>query len=146
MVDYTQADFSSHRKIKMIKQIDDELYGVLCSWWKLHGWTCMPRALLPKTGHVSFVEDKPVIAGFLYKMEDCCFGVIAWVVGNPESTSEERSIGFSELLESFKVKSKEMGIVGLWTSVPGGNNLVNRYLENGFKIADNEAKNLMCFL
>ena len=41
----------------------------LCKWWKDWRWTAPQRSFLPengKGGYMVYVDDEPVVAGFLY--------------------------------------------------------------------------------
>jgi hypothetical protein len=119
----------------MIKQIDDDLYQTVCTWWVARGWPELPQGFLPKRGYVAFVGEKPIIAGFLYKDETSYFGMMEWIVAAPDASKEEKTIGFNELCEHISQVAKNAGVKLLMTAV-NNPSLQQRYENNGFNPTD----------
>lgn len=115
----------------MIKQLNDELYKTLCEWWEGHNWTAQPREILSPYGYVSFLNDKPVMSAFLYKTEGSCLGWMEWILSNPESSYDERTECFKELVSFIEVKAKELGIKAIFTATKSAS-LSKRLDEIGF--------------
>lgn len=126
----------------MIKQIDNELYQLIRQWWAHHKWPVMPPDMLPRTGYMAYVNEKPIVAAFLYKMDTSKIGWLEWFVSNPDSTYDERTQGMDELFETSFAKAKEMGIGALFTSCKN-ESLLKRLQEKGFVITDQEMTNLI---
>ena len=119
----------------MVKKINDELYKILCEWWVARGWPILPHGLLPKIGFASFIGEKPVIAGFLYKDSTSWFGMMEWVVANPDTSQDERDAGFKELAEHICGEAKKVGIACLMTAV-NNDRLIEKYKTCGFEEKD----------
>lgn len=119
----------------MITPINDALYEIICGWWKAYGWPILPKELLPKRGYVAFIDEKPIIAGFILKDMDIPFGVFAYPTANPEASYEERTIGFSKLLAHVYEVSREIGLRHLMVAA-NNKSLCQRYLDNGFLKCD----------
>ena len=117
----------------MIKPVDDELYPMLCEWWKAHGWPEVPIGMLGQRGYIAFVEDKPIIAGFLLKDENSYFGMLEYVVANPEATQDEKSRGIAELIQSISKTAHDIEMRSMMT-ISDNPHLIQKYLDNGFKI------------
>ena len=99
----------------MIHPLTNDLYQVLCGWWQSYGWPIAPKNILPKRGYVSFIGENPMCAGFLYKDEDADFGVMDYIVCNPDSAPEERATAIDEIEKHIRGVAKSIGIVLLMT-------------------------------
>lgn len=126
----------------MIKSINDDLYKLICTWWEAHSWPALPQELLPKRGYVIYINEKPVIAGFVYKDETSGFGMLEWIVSNPESTKEERDEGFRELVAHVESVGREIGIKFLFTYA-NHVSLIQKYQSNGFMVVDQNNTHLI---
>ena len=117
----------------MIRQVDDDLYQTICSWWKEHGAPAIPRGLLPRRGYVVIEGGRPIIAGFLYKDETACFGMVEYISSDPESTKEERATGFAALMDHILKVARDEGVRFLTTTAnhPG---LIEKLKGSGFKM------------
>lgn len=105
-------------------------YDMISSWWTGYSFPVVPKESLPKNGLI--IEG--ICAGFLY----CTDSNIAWlefVVGNPVASKEVRKSGLTELLSGLTGLAKELGYDVLFSSV-SHQNLMDRYLEAGFKKTD----------
>lgn len=115
----------------MIRQINDDLYQILCGWWEARGVPALTKDLLGTQGYAYFLDDKPIIAGFLYKAENSSFGMVEWIVSSPESTREQRNLGFKELMDRLLAEAKEAKIRLLMTTVKH-HSLMKRMEGEGF--------------
>lgn len=125
----------------MIQQIDDSLYQTICSWWIAHNWPVLPKEMLPKRGYMAFLGEKPIIAGFLYKDETSAFGMMEWMISNPDSSREQRDESFKELIKHVQEVSKEIGVRFLFTTT-SKESLINRYKDAGFLVSDQSVTHL----
>lgn len=125
----------------MIKLIDDELYEVVCGWWKALGWAVFPKDMLPKHGYV-VSTNKPVIAGFLYQEAQAKFGLLGWIVSDPESSKEERTECLDILLNHLFDKAKEEGLRGIFTFMKHGP-LIEKLKQYGFTVLSDDSIQLM---
>lgn len=99
----------------MIQPITLDLYEVLVSWWKSYGWPIPEKNILPQRGYVSFIGDRPIGAGFFYKDETADFGLMDFIVCNPDSTSEERAQAIAEVEGHIREAAKSLGVSAVLT-------------------------------
>lgn len=119
----------------MIHSITPSLYETVCGWWKKCVSADISQEILSPHGYVSLVNDKPVMAGWLYKAEGCGFSMLGFPIMNPEANSEDRRAAFKEFMEHVEGEAKSLGAKILLIN---GNNdhFMNRFLERGFKETD----------
>jgi hypothetical protein len=115
----------------MIKQIDDELYEVVCGWWAKRGWPEIPRNMIGPDLYVAFIGEKPIMSAVLYKAEGSSYGMLEWILSAPESSKEERDSVFDGLMDHFTELAKSKGIAGL-QNFTNHKRLKERLLRNGF--------------
>jgi|2_EtaG_2_1085320.scaffolds.fasta_scaffold00353_4 hypothetical protein len=119
----------------MIKEIKDEECEIVKGWWAERGFPVIPRPALPDDGFIAFVEGKPMMAGFLYFATSGASCWLAWVVGNPDSSFEERDEGFKILTEYVESLSKSKGL--MWLTISNNNdNLIKKCETLGYTVAD----------
>ena len=99
----------------MITPINDTLYEIICGWWKAYGWPIPQENILSKRRYICFIGEKPMCAGFLYKDESSAFGLMDFIVCNPDSTKEDRAQAIAELVAHIESVAKEIGIKALLT-------------------------------
>lgn len=128
----------------MIKLLDDELYPIVCSWWKAAGMEPFPRDMLPRHSYV-VSTDKPVIAGFLYKEETAKFGLLGWIISNPESSRTERRECLNTVLDLLYQKAKEEGLRAIFTFMKH-DFLVEKLKQDGFTELSNDSIQLIKIL
>lgn len=101
----------------MIKTYTPEDHAMLAEWWTAHKWVPVVEAMLPPTGYIAYAGDKPIIAGFIYILRDVkLMAWVEWVVSNPDTTPEERTDGFAELMGHLDAVAKENGVATLFTT------------------------------
>ena len=126
----------------MIKVIDDKEYEVLVDWWNRHKFANLPKQFLPSTGYIAYINDIPIVAGFLYIPKTGKIGWVEWVVKNPDSTLEEMDIGYKELMDTIINTAKEDGVDVLFVSLR--NKSYQARLEDvGFFVTDENATNML---
>ena len=77
------------------------------------------------------MNEKPILAGFLYKDETSSFGLIGWIISDTKSTREERDISFDELFKHIEFVAKDIGVKVLM-AVCQGENLGKRFVKSGY--------------
>ena len=128
----------------MVKQVNKELYDLICTWWEARSWPVIPWTTLPSNGYVVYEDEKPIIAGFLY-LSDSALGMIEWIVASPDTTKEERARGFDRLMEELLKTAKENDIQILYTSL-NHPKLIEKYEKHNFVKAETDVTNMICIL
>ena len=83
-------------------------YEAVSEWWQKHGWSPVPLGMLP-CGVV--VENKA--AGFLYQDKDVPYGMVEWVVANPENTPRESFKAIDLILKELIAMAKIKNLIAL---------------------------------
>lgn len=109
-------------------------YPLVSSWWTAHHWPSVPPGMLPKTGFVVEDETQGYCAGFLYRT-DSGFGLLEWVVSNPHSPWEKRSLAIDLLIAKLLERAKELGMEAV-LSMTSNSGLLKRYERAGFIVTD----------
>lgn len=116
------------------KQIDEELFKTVQEWFKSYNWP-MERWLVSDRGFVSYINDKPISAGWLYVCTGSQLGFMDWLVANPETSPEERAEGIKILLERIHEEAKEAGLKRFIT-ITEQPTLMEKLESNGFYKTD----------
>lgn len=113
-------------------------YEILKEWWSFWRFPAPSPLLLPQyeeglfNGLIVSEEGKDLASGFLYETNSG----IAWlefIVTNPKTTSDERNKAILTLLEELSSSANELGFSVIFSSIKN-ENLINKYIENGFSI------------
>lgn len=88
-------------------------YPVLDQWWKEHGWTPVPQAILPKCGIVVQEGDTMRAAAFLYMDNSIGFAMLEWIVTNPKNTGKQSYAAITHLIGAIKATAElfDYGII-----------------------------------
>lgn len=113
---------------------EDEHYQILIEWWKAQNWQVMPIHALPTTGVISYKDNKPVAAGFLYDT-DSSFAWLEWIVGNPDVDHEDRGEGLDSVINALVTFAELKGKELIMTS-SHHERLIERYKEHNFQVTD----------
>lgn len=133
--------------IRIVKYED---YDILKEWWSFWRFPAPSPLLLPQyeeglfNGLLISEKGKDLASGFLYETNSG----IAWIefiVTNPKTTSEERNKAILKLLEELSNSAKELGFLTIFSSVKN-ENLINKYIENGFSIGTKGTSELIKIL
>jgi hypothetical protein len=124
----------------MIKQINDELYEVICGWWEKKGSKFDIAKEVLYEGYASFIENKPIFSAYLYHQN--ALGWLAWVAANPESDSRERKVGMKLLVDGITEIASGRGIRLIWTPTNNAS-LISRFEDNGFLKYDCDVVHLL---
>jgi hypothetical protein len=125
----------------MIKPVDDKIREMLVDWGTNHSFTILPKEFLPE-GLIVYIDDKPVIAGYMYVTTENAMGFIAYVIANPEMDKNIRDEAFPELIRGFNEKCKGLGVKFLFTTTNNGS-LTNRFRNEGFVECDTDVVHLL---
>ena len=104
-----------------LKMFDDADYPTVSAWWEGHGWSAVPRAILPKLGVVATRGDEQLAAAWLYMDNSCGVSIMEWIVTNPDAapsatvralkhitqflTDEAKTCGYHTILTTCKQES-----------------------------------------
>ena len=124
-------------KFNILPLKDTDYEEVLCNWWKDWRWTPPQKNFLPengKGGYMIYVDDTPVVAGFLYNTNSD----VAWVdfiISNFHyKDKENRLIAIDMLLKSLEQKAVEINKKFLY-ALTNHKTLIASYEENGYVVA-----------
>ena len=124
-----------------IKYSQLEHYDIISQWWKAHNWPVIPQDHLPKCGYIVYMQDTPIIAGFVYKT-DSAFCLFEFIVANPEITGIKRSMAFDFLVEAVVEYSIEIGAKSLFISATN-EGLMKKLQKNSFIKTDTNMTNFI---
>lgn len=133
--------------IRIVKYED---YDMLKEWWSFWRFPAPSPLLLPQyeeglfNGLLISEKGKDLASGFLYETNSG----IAWIefiVTNPKTTSEERNKAILKLLEELSNSANELGFLTIFSSIKN-ENLINKYIENGFSIGTKGTSELIKIL
>jgi len=116
-------------------------YDEVCSWWVAYGWGKIPLVILPAAGFVVESDGINICAGWIYEDKNAPFGMMEWIVSNPDSSSTESYKALNMLIETISKYADESKLV-LHTSckVKG---LLKLYENHGFSKADEHMTNMV---
>lgn len=120
-----------------VRKFQTSDYFELCGWWNKHNWPCIPLDHLPENGFI--VEG--LAAGFLYKT-DSKFGLLEFVVANPDSSKEDRAQALDLVIDNTLNLAKELGFKSIFSSITHPK-LIQRYQEHGFMMTDENMTNMI---
>lgn len=116
-------------------------YLMICEWWVEHGWPVCPLNFLPETGLIMEEDGKPFCVGFIYGT-DSDFCLMEFIVSNPKSDKEKRSLAIDELIEKLLERAKEQGYRAVY-SFAQNQSLLARCVKQGFEVTDTNVTNIL---
>lgn len=120
----------------MIRKFEEEKdYEMLKSWWESHGWEGVNPGLLKPLGHIVEIDDKPIVASFLYPVLGCGLAIMEWTVSNPEATRFSVVKAMSSITKFFKEWCLENGY-GVLITTCKQESLARLHERNGFTKTD----------
>lgn len=125
-------------KVELFRMADH--YALVSDWWKRQEWMLVPQDHLPDIGLISFIEDMPAAAGWIYQT-DSAFCLFEFLVANPDIRKEQRSTAIEALVDKAKEASREMGFKTIFMSVTN-DSLIRRLEKQGFKANEKGMTNL----
>lgn len=121
--------------IRIAKHTD---YEMLREWWGFWRFPAPSIEALPQlneglfSGVISSEGGKDLACGFMYKTNSNMVW-IEFIVTNPKTTAEERNKAILSVLDELSFSAKELGYSIAFSSIKN-ENLINKYIENGFSI------------
>lgn len=127
-----------------------EDYQELCEWWDFWRWKDGKPSLDLlddlKYGLMVSMDGKNICSGFIYFTNAKQFGLLEYIVSSPfEKNREIRKEALSFLIESLKGIAKRNEVTTL-ISYLVNDSLINKYMEAGFIIGDQNATAMICKL
>lgn len=120
-----------------IREFKKEDYSEIKNWWIAHKWQPIPVEFLPKTGYII----PNYCAGFLYKT-DSKIAIMEFIISNPLTDKDKRSVALDLLINSLCNKAKEDGFKSVFSSLVHPK-LIDKYKKNQFFVTDENVTNLM---
>lgn len=119
----------------MIKELNDEVYKIMCDWWNSYEFPRIPRKSLPDTTYIVYKDNIPVIAGSLYLLRSGNLAWVSWVISNPEVRGTVREEGFADLINIIENVAKANGVDLLFTvALRNKTKFLKKYTNNGFTV------------
>ena len=121
--------------IRVAKHTD---YEMLREWWGFWRFPAPSIQSLPHyeeelfNGLIAYKDGKDLACGFMYTTNSNMVW-IEFIVTNPKTTSEERNKAILSVLNELSFSAKELGYSIAFSSIKN-ENLINKYIENGFSI------------
>lgn len=113
-------------------------YEMLREWWGFWRFPAPSIEALPQwsddsfNGVIASEGGKDLACGFMYTTNSSIVW-IEFIVTNPKTTAEERNKAILSVLEELSFSAKESGYSIAFSSIKN-ENLINKYIENGFSI------------
>ena len=121
--------------IRIAKHTD---YEMLKEWWGFWRFPAPSIKSLPQydlgcfNGVIASEEGKDLACGFMY-ITNSDMVWIEFIVTNPKTTAEERNNAILSVLDELSFSAKALGYSIAFSSIKN-ENLINKYIEDGFSI------------
>lgn len=125
----------------MIRNYTDADYPMLVNWWKEQKWPVIPKASLSNLGYISYQNNLPTAAAFLYTTNSN-LAWLEWMIANPQYDWETRQEAIYELIDHISEEAKKQGYSILFTSV-SNKRLMEKYVNKGFIVTDTDMTNML---
>lgn len=89
---------------------------------------------LPKIGYIALLNDQPIAAGFLRRLEPC-YAQIDTLISNKYFGSQIRHIGIQKVVDSLIQDAKDLNLDGI-IAFTGDEGILNRASALGFNIVE----------
>lgn len=126
------------------RPIENNDYEMLCEWWKDWKWTPPTRDMLPGNGEGGIIIEsngQPVCAGFLFFTNSkMCW--IEFIVSNFKYREKDRGECIELLINILSSIAEKEGFKYIYTSLKS-KPLVQKYLNCGFELGDNNCQELI---
>lgn len=112
-------------------------YEQLRVFWKQYDWIAPEVDVLPETGYVAMVDDKPIAACFVYLSNSAlCF--MDWMIADKEANPDHRKEAVNGLIDKIKEQASESGYKIIYT-ITANTHLIGIYGEHGFQPMEKNA-------
>jgi hypothetical protein len=114
-----------------LEKVNETHLSMLNSWAESFSLPPMPSSFLPKNGFLVYVDNIPVMAGFLY-LTDSSIAFLENFISNPVSNKDQRRLAISKMLEASVLYAKEKSYTALYarSSLPS---LLSTLEDSGFQ-------------
>lgn len=130
-----------------LRQLQEDDWDMLASWWKWWRWPEMPKDMLPENGTGGFLVSKdgiPIVAGFVYT-SNSKLAFLDWIVSNPEYKNKDRKKAIAMLITMSEEAFRESGYKYMITF--GRNkSLIDTHVELGYHIDNKQSHELIKIL
>ena len=124
-----------------IRKVNEKDFINIDKWWIDWQGKTVPREILPETGFIAEIENKPISAIFMFKTNSST-AAIQWVVSDKNYREENRNKVLQELIKTCEEEWKTDG--GKFLFFWGNNKKFNNTLVDiGFKVGDTDYDQLI---
>ena len=117
------------------KYDENQHYKLIESWWIEREGAAPQPDMLSHYGWISFFNQRPIAALWLYPILGSKVAWVGWPIANPDSGKLERNLALDTVFDKIENTAKEMGYKYIWTT-SGVNPVQNRLKERGYKQGD----------
>jgi hypothetical protein len=117
-------------------------HGMMCKWWKAHGWEAVPAAILPKLGAIAVHDGVPMGAAWLYMDNSVGVCWLEWLVTNPVATPKQSLKAINTVTQFLSEVAVSMDY-GIMMTTCRQASLVRVYEKNGFTKSDEGVTHLV---
>lgn len=110
-------------------------------WWEKYGWKDVHKDLLAPNGLIIQDAKSPIVAGWMF-LTDGKWGILEWIIGNPDRTREDRQKALDVLIPALIGIAKQSGKSIIFSSIKNGS-LMDAYLRNGMLKSDEGMTNFI---
>lgn len=111
-------------------------YEFVKKWWLSSGWDPVDKDYLSPVGYITYVDEVPVSAGWLYMAVGARIAMVEYIVGNPLVRKAPRSAGINALIDILKTHAKQVGVEKIFMTTKN-QVLISRLKNQGFKAEEN---------
>ena len=91
-----------------IRKVNEKDFINIDKWWIDWQGKTVPREILPETGFIAEIENKPISAIFMFKTNSST-AAIQWVVSDKNYREENRNKVLQELIKTCEEEWKKDG-------------------------------------
>jgi hypothetical protein len=113
-------------------------YPIVEEWWNAHGWTAVPKVMLPKLGVVAFYDGdnkQDAAAAWLYMDNSSPVCMLEWMVTNPSLSATKTVRALKHLSEFLTNEAKHNGYAVMLTTCKQ-ESLAKFHTKQGFTTTD----------
>lgn len=86
----------------------DKDYDMFKSWWTERKHVIIPKDFLTPFGFISYIDDKPISAMWLFPVLGSKSCSIRFPISNPDSTKKERNECLIDIIKKLNSLAREM--------------------------------------
>jgi len=132
--------------IIQLRAFDPETdYPIVENWWKAHGWSAVPKVMLPKLGVMAFYASDKIedaAAAWLYMDNSSPVCMLEWLVANPSLSATKTVRALKHVCQFLTSEAKHNGYAVMLTTCKQ-EGLVKFHERQGFHKTDAEMTHLL---